>query len=313
MDQIYREEGVPVQIEKITEREFESALSFHAVLSGIEETSSYATVVGEVEDIYVKVGDYVEKDRVVLSFPQDNPSARYLQVKTAYENAKVSFERIEALFKSGGISRQDLDNAKAALDVAAADWDAVRKSLEVKAPIPGYVTKIDVRESDNVESGDKLFTISQIHKMKAKVWVTEKEVVDIRSGQAATALWNDAVLEGKVVQVDMAMDQDTMAFGVVLEFDNPDVILKVGITVDVQIKTHSDPSAVVVERKNILKDGDNYYVFIHKDGVAQKREVLPGRQYGLEVEILEGLKPGEELITEGQLLLDNSSKVKIIL
>jgi multidrug efflux pump subunit AcrA (membrane-fusion protein) len=67
-----------------------------------------------------------------------------------------------------------------------------------------------------------------------------------------------------------------------------------------------------VERKNVLKEQDDYFVYVVKDGKAEKRKVILGNQQGLEIEIREGLNPGDELVVEGQLLLENGSKVKSV-
>jgi hypothetical protein len=69
---------------------------------------------------------------------------------------------------------------------------------------------------------------------------------------------------------------------------------------------------VVVERKNIFEEQEEYFVYIVKDGKAEKRKVVPGKQQVLDVEILEGLNPGDELVVEGQMLLENGSKVRVV-
>ena len=312
MEKIYEDEGVPVRVETIEPGLFEMKLSYHAVLSGIEESSVHAMVSDEVEMIYVQVGDYVEEDQVLISFPPDTPSAKYQQAKVGYENAKLTYERIEQLFQTGGISEQDRDNAKAAYDVAAADWDTVRGMVQVEAPIEGYVTRINVRESDNVNPGDMLVTISQIDRMKTKVWASDSEVGSLRTGQRATAHWNGVEIHGSVVQVDMAMDKDNQAFGVVLEFENNERILKVGIIADISITTYRNTESLVVERKNILRVGDRYFVYVAENGQARQRDVTIGMQHGLDVVIQEGLTMGDRLITEGLLLLEQGSKIKIV-
>ena len=312
MEQIYKEEGVPVKTVMVEPRMFETELSYHAVLSGIEESSAYAMVGDKVEKILVNVGDYVQKDQVLMTFPTDNPGAQYAQAKVAFDNAKMAYERVENLFKTGGISQQELDNAKAGYDVAAANWDAVQQSVQVRAPISGYVTKVNVRESDNVRRDDELFTISKTNKLKAKVWVSESEIQQVKKGLPAQAVWNDSTITGKVVQVDMAMNQQVQAFGAVIEFENRKNCITCGVTADVIIKTYKNPNAFVVERKNILNDQDGSYVFMVNSGNAKKRSVKLGKQEGIEIELLEGLEPGDELIVEGQLLLEQDSKVKII-
>jgi Cu(I)/Ag(I) efflux system membrane fusion protein len=184
--------------------------------------------------------------------------------------------------------------------------------VEVTSPISGYVTRINVRESDTVAPGDLLMTISQIDRMKAKVWASDREITSIRTGQRATARWNRAEIEGRVVQVDMAMDQDMQAFGVVLEFDNPEKILKVGVTAEVTIVTYSNPRALSVERKDIMHEGDRSYVYLAEGDRARRQPIQTGKSHSLDVEVLAGLQDGDLLITEGLLLLEQESKIRIV-
>ncbi len=312
INRIYREDGVPVKIEKLKLTKFETKLSYHAVLSGIEESSAFAMVGDKVEKVLVRVGDYVKKDQVLVTFPTDNPAAKYYQARVVYENAKTAYRRVENLFKTGGISQQDLDNTKAGFDVAEANWRAARQKVKVKAPISGYVTRVSVQESDNVHRDAELVTISRTDKLKAKVWVAESEIRNVKKGLPAYAVWRDSTIRGKVEQVDMAMNQKVQAFGATLEFENPHYRLTCGITADIFIITYSNLQTMVVERKNILQDQNGAYVFIADQNQAKRRPVKSGREQGLDIEILEGLNPGDELIVAGQLLLKPGSKINVI-
>jgi membrane fusion protein (multidrug efflux system) len=312
MEEIYAEEGVPVRARVVEPKLFETSLSYHAALNGIEESSVYAMISDEVEEIAVEVGDFVEKDQLLLRFPKTTPSARYEQAKVAYENAKLTYERIEQLYRNGSVAEQDRDNAKTAYDVARADWQSVRDMVDVSSPIDGYVTRINVNEADAVISGDLLMNISQINRMRAKVWASDHEIVSIRRGQRATARWNDAELRGTVVQVDMAMDQDMRAFGVVLEFENPSKIFTVGVIADITIVTYSNPKALSIERKDIMVTGDRSFVYLVRDDRAHLQPIRIGKSQGLNVEVLEGLESGDLLITEGLPLLKQESKIRVV-
>ena len=311
-EQIYAEEGVPVRVATVELTEFRTEFTYTATLTGIRESSAYAAIADRVAAIHVKVGDRVAKDDVIISFPTDNPAAQYYQAKVSFENARTSHERIENLYASGGVSRQALDNSQAAREVAEANWDAVRQAVEVKAPIDGVVTKIDVQESDNVEEDVELFTIARLDTMKARVWVAEKDVAEFIEGLPATARWNDRVLAGRVTQVDMSINRDRQAFGVVIAFDNPGIIAMSGITVDLTIATYSNPHCVVIDRKYIQNEDGRSVVYVAADGAAMKRRVSTGRTQGARVEVRDGLVPGELLIVEGQMLLEDGAKVKII-
>lgn len=312
MEQIYQEDGVPVSTVTVVPEKFETVLSFNSVLTGIKESTAYAAMGDKVEKIYVGVGDYVKKDQVLVTFPTDSPSARYYQAKVAFENAGTAFQRIDNLYKSGGISLQERDNAKAAYDVAAADWNTVRQMVKVKAPIDGYVTKVHVSETDNVDKEMPLVTISRTDRMKAAIWVSEDEIADVRKDMPAVAAWKGNTVEGKVVEVDLAMNYLKKAFRALVEFDNPDNQMKAGTTVDIRITTSSKPGAIVVERKNLIEENGEHFAYVVKEGKAEKRKVTLAKQQGLDVEIAEGLNTGDELIVEGQMLLENGSKVRIV-
>jgi membrane fusion protein, multidrug efflux system len=312
MEQIYKEEGVPVRTKTVSLTEFNKVLSFNSVLTGIKESTAYASMGDKVERVLVKVGDFVKKDQVLVTFPTDSPSARYFQAKVAFDNARTAFERIDNLYKSGGISLQNRDNARARFEVAKADWDTVRQMVKVKAPISGYVTRVHVAETDNVDREMPLVTISNTERMKASIWVSEDEIFDIEKDMPATATWRGNQIRGNVVEVDSAMNVMKKAFRALVEFHNPDNLLKAGITVEVNITASSKPNAVVVERKNILKEQEEYFVYIVKNDKAEKIKVVPGKQQVLDVEILEGLNPGDDLVVEGQMLLENGSKVRVV-
>jgi membrane fusion protein (multidrug efflux system) len=312
MEQIYAEEGVPVITEKIKLSSFEDRRSYNAVLSGIEESSAYAMISDKIEQVHAKVGDSVKRDDVIVSFPTDNPTAQYYQAKVSFENAAASYKRMEDLYATGGISQQELDNARTAFRVAEANWDAVQQSVLVRAPISGMVTRVNVRESDNVHKDDELFTVSRIDKLKAKIWVSDKDVRSFKKGSPASAVWDDIEISGRVVQVDMSVNKERQAFGVTVELDNPAKIPLTGMVAVVSVDLYSNPEAVVVERKNILKEGEKTYVFVVNGGAAKKRIVTLGNFHGLDVEVVKGLAPGDELIIEGQMHLQDGAKIRIM-
>ncbi len=312
MEQIYKEEGVPVRVKTVKKGDFFIEHSYNSVLTGIEETSAFAAFGDRVEKIYVKVGDYVKKDQVLLSFPMDSPSAKYRQAKVAFENSEKNLKRYENLFKTGGISKQTLDNIKTQFEVDKANWEAVRQTVKVKAPISGYVTKVNVRETENVDNKQMLFTIANLSKLKARINITEDEIDDIKVGETAFAISNGKKIEGKVVQVDLSMNPYTQAFGAVVEFDNKSKDLRAGITANIVIMISANEGSIIVERKNILKEDNNYFAYVINSQKAEKRAVKIGKSRELFVEVTNGLSEGDMLVTEGQLLLENGSKIKIV-
>ncbi|MBN1997955.1 efflux RND transporter periplasmic adaptor subunit [candidate division KSB1 bacterium] len=312
IEQLYRENGVPVRIQIVRSKQQVSEYTFFSVLTGYQESTASAKVADRVEKIYYSVGDKVAKDDIIVSFPTDNPAAQYVQAQVAYEHAKATRDRMENLYQHGGISLQDFENADTRFKVAEANWHAVRQSVKVLAPISGTITGINVRESDNVNPGDILFTVSNTSKLKAKIPVSENRIADIHRGAGATAIWNGIELYGRVVQADMSMNSRDQAFYVHMEFDNPGAKLKSGVNAEIRIESRSDSDGIVVDRKDIINRDNGRFVFVAESGIARLRRVnfVPGE--GVDVFIQNGLVSGDSLIVQGQILLEDGDKINII-
>lgn len=312
MEQIYAEDGVPVRVMSISKGSFNVELTYNAVLSGIKESIVAAMYGDRIEKIHVNVGDYVYKDQVLISFPDDNPSANYYQAKVAYENSKKMLERYENLYETGGVSLQTLDNIRTQFRVDEANWEAVRQTIKLKAPISGYVTRINVRETDNVRREDPLMTIARTSTLKAKIHIAERDIALIEKGVTAEAEWNGKTLTGEVVQVDLAMDPVTKSFTADIEFPNSENEFPAGITAGITILAASKNDVISVDRKHLVSQGEQYYAFVAVDGKAKMVPVKTGIERGVRIEITDGLKEGDLLITEGLMFLENDTKLNII-
>ena len=128
----------------------------------------------------------------------------------------------------------------------------------------------------------------------------------------ATASWENYTVEGIVVQTDLSLNPDTKSFGAVLEFDNNDHNIRSGVTAEISIVTYENPEAVVVEKKHILSKDGKECVFVAAENKAVKREIKTGYRQGLDVEVTDGLKAGDLLITEGNRLVSDGSKIKTV-
>ena len=312
IEQIYAEEGLPVKVEALQHEPLVTSYASFAVLTGIRESTANASVADQVEKILHHVGDRVNKDEVIITFPTNNPAAQYMQAKVNVEHMRTTLARMKSLFESGGISQQELDNVAAQCKVAEANWDAVQQAVQVRAPISGILTRIDVQTSDNVNPGDALFTVAETNRLKAQLWVPETQINEIRSGDEAVAYWHGNQISGRVSQVDLSLNNEMQAFGVQVEFDNAEQIMRAGINADVQIVSEKDRLILKTGRKNLVKTGDAYFAYKLKAGKAVRARVVTGQNFDLDVEILEGLSDGDTIITEGATLVEDGQLVRVV-
>ena len=312
MDQLHQEDGVPVKIEEVRVDEFETDLKYTATLRARSEAVRYAQIADVVQDVYYNIGDYVRENETVVTFPENNQTTKYHQIKANYELAETTYRRMGRMYQEGVISKQELDSARTNFEVAKANLEATDDILRVKAPLSGYITQLNVKPTDNVSPGTPLFTVSNLDLIEAQIWASSKEADQIRVGQKVTLEWDGKLVQGSVIQVSQVMDSRRKAFEVKALFKNGDKVLTSGITADISIQTYNNEQAVVVSRRNLVEEDGKRFIYVVNNGKAIKREVLTGRERGTLIEVKSGLRPGEFMITEGSTMVADQTKVNII-
>jgi membrane fusion protein (multidrug efflux system) len=312
MEQIHKARGVPVKTRIVKMGKFSTALKFSALVQARSEAIKYSRVSDVVQQVFYKVGDYVREGQTVITFPKNNQTTQYYQLKAVYNLAEQTYRRMENLFKEGIISKQELDNAQTKLEVAKADLNTTEDSLKVKAPLSGYITQLNVKPTDNVSKDEPLFTVSNLDQIEARIWASSQEIEEIRLGQKVILTWNGRQYAGFISQVGKIMDLNRKAFEVKALFKNKAQILTSGITAEVAIETYTNEKAVMIHRKDLVSKGGHRFVYIVAKGIAVKKEVKLGAQQGVLVEVKSGLEPGDQLIVAGNKMVEDQAKVQVV-
>lgn len=311
MQQIQSEEGIPVVVEKVEYKSFTKTLSFFSRLTGIKEAIEGASVGGRIEKINFKVGDNVKKGDIIIEFPKDAIAIQYEQAKSAFDAAEKNYNRMKTLLEAGEISQANFDGVETQYLVAKRNFETQKQMMFVEAPFDGTVTSIMVNEGDNVKGKDPLFSVIQLDKMRTRVWATENEITLIKNGMNAFLEYQGKKYFGKVLERSMAMDPSKQAYYVDIEFNNASKKLKSGPTVNVSIIVYENQEAIIIPRNLLNQDTNGQFVFIEKNGNAEKRYVTNGNDSGIDFEISSGLDIGDNLIVKGSVNLTNGTKVKV--
>ena len=312
MEQIQKEQGIPVRVQIVEPSTFTQELAYNATLGGREESTAQSMVSDIVTGIRAKVGDRVSAGQLILTFPTDTPAAQFQQATTAFNAAKTAFDRMKNLLTQGAISQQDLDNLETGYKVAKANLEASDKMINVRAPISGVITNLMVSPGDKCYPGQDLFTVSTTNGFKAKLMVPDKDISKLRVGTAATATWQDQALQGRISRISLALDPNSKAVPVEVTFPAANNSIKFGSIAQIRLIINSKPDVIVVARENILTENDKKYVWVNENNHAVKRQITPGLDNQLQYEVVEGLSAGDALIVEGLNLLSDKALIRVV-
>ena len=240
--------------------------------------------------------------------------------KSALDNAKIALDTAleSQKLNSEVISPQSEASAKAGVDQAKAALDIASYSLancNVKAPISGYITSKNVLIGQTVSQGIEAFSIKNSDALEIEISVTEAVIASVQEGTKSKINIKSAGVEnaeGIITAAGQAKNAATGMFTVKIAVPNTDKNIKDGMIADVVLTTGEAADVLVISKDSLLTSGEETYVYIAKDGVAVKAVVETGLSDEEYIEVVSGLKEGDEVITEGkEFLSEKNNAIKI--
>lgn len=297
------------------------------------ETPVLPLVDGRVTHVNVQLGDTVKEGQVlatIFSAELAEAQMKYLTVDANLQFHISQSKRFERLADLGAISRQELEEVVSRLRehhaehaslkermllyglteheiVTLKNSSQVRSDVPVHAPASGIITNRDINVGQNLTMRERLFTITDLSTVWVIANIYEKDFVMLRPGTAVTILsqaYSGRSWQGRISYIDPRIDQETRTAQVRIEVPNQGHLLKLGMFVDVMIKSGGTEQALVVPKSAVQTIGNEQVVFLPLgEGRFEMRKVILGEESGDLVRVAGGLNPGEKVVTEGSFFL----------
>ena len=284
-----------------------------------QEMNQASEISGRIVSVLVKEGSRVGAGQVVATIKKDAIEVDMSQAQNNLQNAIIDNQRYENAFKTGGVTKQQLDNSRLQLKnaQAAVRAQSVRvNNAAVRAGISGTINKRMVEPGAVVSPGTPMFEIVNINSLKLSVLVDESQVGKIQLGQQVAINVNvlpEDSFSGRITFIAPKSDA-SLNFPVEIEVQNRGN-LKAGMYATAIFQTNNGAETqnmLTVPATAFVNGVSSGQIFVAQNGVAKLIKVTPGKVYGDKVQILNGLKNGDQVITSGQINLDNGSKINII-
>ena len=271
---------------------------------------------------YVDIGARVHTGQLLAEIETPEVDQQLRQslsnVSTAEANlrlAEITKERYQGLLKSNAVAQQDVDNAvgtynanKAIVEANQANvkqLEALQSFEKIYAPFDGIVTARNTDIGDLINSGSSggtrtdLFHISQPGKLRVFVNVPQDYSQAAKPGLSADltlAEFPDRRFQGTLVRTSKSISDTTRTLLVEVDVDNPDGTLLTGSYAEVHLKLPGGASSFILPVNTLLFRSEGLRVAIVKDGKAVMTPITPGHDFGDSIEIVSGLKGGENVI-----------------
>lgn len=311
--------SVSVKVETVKTEEVSLDFSANGNFAPFQELSFSAEKPGRVVRVLVDEGDKVRIGQTLAIIRSEQISADLQTAEASYQNALTDYSRFENAFKTGGVTKQQLDQAKLSLVTSKSRLQQAKISVgdtNIKASINGIVNKRFIEPGSVLSAGSPLFDIVNVTKLKLKVNVNESQVAGLKLGNiinVKASVYPNATFSGKISFIAPKADT-SLNFPVEIEISNNVANdLKAGMYGTAEFASNQQKQSLMIAPRNAFVGSvSSNQVFVVENGVAKLKTVTAGRILGDKVEILNGLSDGEIVIITGQINLQDGSKVDII-
>jgi len=318
---------------------------FVGQIFGLNDIAISARVEGFLEGIHFQEGSEVEKGQLLYTLESQSfkekvaaQMSRVAEAETISANAKGELRRIKPLAEVKAVSQSDLDTAVAMYEASVASVEAARANLraieiqlgytKIYSPISGIIGKTQAKVGDFVGRNPNpviLNTVSQVDTVLVNFFITESQYLELarlraqsepseqEAKQFELILADESVYEqkGKADFVGREVDPTTGALLVQASFPNPNKLLRPGQFAKVRIEVDLVKDGILIPQRCVSELQGLFSVFVvGSDNTVERREIKVGPKVKEFWLIVEGLKPGEQVVYEGLQMVKDGTIVE---
>ncbi|MEA3274695.1 MAG: efflux RND transporter periplasmic adaptor subunit [Pseudomonadota bacterium] len=278
----------------------------------------YSQEEGRITELSVFEGDAVEKDQLLVRLEDDLLRAELDKVRATKEQEQLDLERLEGLLKKRAVSEDELAQARTSLAVARAEERLLETRLaftRIRAPFAGVITERLVEPGDFVTKNTHLLTLADPASLVAEIYASELVLPSVAVGdpvQVRIDALGATAFDGEILRIHPALKRISRKGVVEVVLDPVPQGARAGQFLRGTLTTAA-VARLLVPFRALRQDRDGEFLWlIDKDGKARRRTVRTGLRIADRIEILEGLDPGEKVVTRGFLGLSEGKRVKVV-
>ncbi len=310
-DSTLADEKPKVKLASVTSRPVAQIQEYTATVEAEVKNNIAPVSPVRIDKIFAEVGDPVRKGQKLVQMDASNLT----QLKLQLENTEVEFNRVDELYKIGGVSKAEWDNAKVALDVMKSSYDNLLENTSLLSPINGVVTARNYDNGDLYNGSTPVLTVEQITPVKLLINVSEQYFTKVVKGSSVPVkvdVYGEEEFEGKVDLVYPTIDATTRTFPVEIKLTNRDQRVRPGMFARVTLNFGTEDHVVVPDLAVVKQAGSgDRYVFVYNDGKVSYNKVELGRRMGAEYELISGVPNNSQVVVAGQVRLVNGAEVVV--
>lgn len=305
-----------VEVATVTTGNVTATITAVGTLQADESVVIRPEIAGRVAEIHFAEGQPVAAGTLLLRLDDSVARAEYEQAEADLALAKSNYDRAIDLFKKGSGSARTRDETLAALQAANARVALARATLDktrIVAPFSGLLGLRQVSIGDYLTPGQAIVNLEDVDPVKVDFRVPETFLARVHQGQSVQVqvdAFPDRNFSGEVYALDPRIDATGRSVALRARIANSEGLLRPGLFARVSLVTEQRDDALLIPEQAIFARGAESFVYVVHDGKAKLTRIALGLRQGAQVEVVEGLSAGDQVVSAGHLKLRDGAPVR---
>jgi membrane fusion protein (multidrug efflux system) len=306
---------IPAELVTVEVGPLRETLEAIGTLEADEYVNLRPEVDGEITSIQMTEGDAVKKGDLLFQIDESKQAAAVAEAEADYNYSQETLKRSDTLLQDGTISQQEHDQTRAAYQRGVATLNLAKKRMReytLTAPFDGVLGHRNVSIGQYVNPQTTLVSIYAMDRMKLTFTVPERCSATVHPGQTLAvrvAAYPEEKFSGEIYLIEPQIDIATRTVPVRAFIPNSDHRLKPGMFANLTLAIGTKPNALTIPEDCLFPHNGGFAVYRATDGLAELVPVKVGLRIPGRIEILEGLRPGDQVARSGNLRLAPGKKL----
>ncbi len=307
---------IPVKAWEVKEDSFNTSFTINGSTVPAKEVKIASEVQGKLVGLYIDNGDVVRAGQVIASLDASVYSVQLASIDASIAKAKLDLSRYNTLIAMGGATPMQAESAQLQINSLQAEKKQLLEQIDhmrIRAPFNGKIENINVELGSFVTFGTVLSQLIDNSSLKINIYLSEHEAIKVKTGQQVTisSVVLAAPKTGRITMISDKADASGKFLAEITFSNNDKEKLKAGILADVHFTMEEIETGLSIPVSALLGSATDAKVYVVKDNKAELRSIKTGIVTATKVEVTEGLQAGEQVVTSGQLNLENGTNISI--
>ncbi|MBK7214321.1 MAG: efflux RND transporter periplasmic adaptor subunit [Bacteroidales bacterium] len=309
--------SVPVFVETVKESKLDNSFSVNGTFDPAHEIAIISQTQGKIVKLDFNSGDFVKEGQVLASCDLELLQAQKDLAEANLNKARKDLKKFQEMLQSKAATQTQVDELQLALYNAQSAYVTVNKQIEysiINAPFSGYITAKHVEKGSMIMPGTPIAELMDISTMKFTAGIAESDLAKIKSNQEVQIMadiYQGFTYTGRIKNIGMKAD-GSRRFPVEIEVrNNTAKPIRSGMYGMAFFSSEGTHNAMVIPRTAMIGSIKDPYVFVVENDRAIRKTIKVGTASENTIEVLEGLKAGDQVVVAGQINLDENTAVRI--